>query len=602
MKHGGRWAFIDNSGVPLPSTLDANGYPTSISNGGVYSTVSIPSQAERPGNWKVRWTGEGTISTVSMGGGSVITGSKSGVNGSFTMRPTTTTAIIGISSINVANPITNIEFYYEEDEAALDAGQMFTPRFKELLASAGVIRFLNWQGINGSMVAKWADRRSIDNVVWLSGELRASRFRGTTTNSGNDYTIDLGDGGSPSDKDGHLIRFNADATGGDCTLNGLPIFNRAIQGPTSPAARLFSEQYPLADRQAYVVYDDDLGGWIKDGGGSENPWAGIGNGAPLEVMLALCNEVGAHPWLHVPHMAMDPPTDFATELAAAVKVYTDANAPWMVPRYEPSNEVWNFGNAFPQTRYGWAKAKERWGFDFDHHSWYGRVASLAGEAISDVYGDDRSKYQMVAGVQTFSGGTSGSNSRLGGRHVSIDGGTPASDWVTHIAMANYISPALYGTGTEGTMATAYASADADGKAALAAEYAASVLDPVSGSFTVPKVAQRVTDWKAFADGFGLGLTFYEGGYSPDFGGNATIDALRDASKDAPLLEDYLRTLYSDCLRRGGEFPAVYRLTGTDAWGVWESIYQAGVPPQWVTIAEFARTATPRRTMFRFSAA
>src|SRR5438128_304629 len=44
-----QWSLCDNSGPPEPNTLDGDGYPLSISRGGVYTVHFVPSQAARPG-------------------------------------------------------------------------------------------------------------------------------------------------------------------------------------------------------------------------------------------------------------------------------------------------------------------------------------------------------------------------------------------------------------------------------------------------------------------------------------------------------------------------------------------------------------------------
>lgn len=61
LKTAQNWALADGSAWPEPDTLDSNGYPISISNGGVTTVFDIPSQTARPGNWVVAWDGNGTI-------------------------------------------------------------------------------------------------------------------------------------------------------------------------------------------------------------------------------------------------------------------------------------------------------------------------------------------------------------------------------------------------------------------------------------------------------------------------------------------------------------------------------------------------------------
>ena len=57
------WSLADNGASSDPSTLDDDGYPISISNGGVQSDFFVPTQAKRPGNYIITWSGNGTHST-----------------------------------------------------------------------------------------------------------------------------------------------------------------------------------------------------------------------------------------------------------------------------------------------------------------------------------------------------------------------------------------------------------------------------------------------------------------------------------------------------------------------------------------------------------
>lgn len=76
---------------------------------------------------------------------------------------------------------------------------------------------------------------------------------------------------------------------------------------------------------------------------SYSTWTG-NHGAPIEVMVALANLVGAHPWFNIPHQADD---DYVQKLA---KTVSDLLNPLLRVYVEHSNEVWN--SMFDQFRYG----------------------------------------------------------------------------------------------------------------------------------------------------------------------------------------------------------------------------------------------------------
>jgi hypothetical protein len=188
--------------------------------------------------------------------------------------------------------------------------------------------------------------------------------------------------------------------------------------------------------------------------------------APIEVMVALCNEVGAHPWFVIPFMACDgapntPTTsdlpDFVSKLADYVKKHLN---PGLIPRYEAANEVWN--GMFWATRYAWARTFMRQkSYNgtlsmFDCNNWYGLASSLVAQAIANVYGisqkDVRTQmmYQMVSGGWAVFGlhpvSDPGYLSRFESPlFLSQGGNSPAKNWHTHLAIATYWGVGYWGS-------------------------------------------------------------------------------------------------------------------------------------------------------------
>lgn len=76
-------------------------------------------------------------------------------------------------------------------------------------------------------------------------------------------------------------------------------------------------------------------------------------GVPLEVMVALANQIGADPWFNMPHMADD---TYVRNFATLVR---DTLEPNLIAYVEYSNEVWNF--IFPQAVYARDQAETLWG-------------------------------------------------------------------------------------------------------------------------------------------------------------------------------------------------------------------------------------------------
>jgi hypothetical protein len=680
LKTAQAWTLVDESAVPSPDTLNTDGYPISISNGGVYTVFFVPLQAARAGDYVVGWSGGGTIgrrgfghTIVSGSATNLVTGTWNGLPGRMVVELSGNAADVngridlGITAIDTEDPVTDLWFVHEDDEEDFLAGSVFTQKFKDRLSNFGVVRFIDWQRVNRGNLSLWEHVSPATVFSYDTHWCPAGMFKGTTTNSGDDYTIAGVD--APADKDTICVKFNANATGTAPTLNTI-----AVKGPYGDT--MDTSEKILANRFGTLIYDEDLEAWLKQGGSiAQGDTRGVQGGVPVSLMLQLCNEIGAHPWFHVPHWALDPPTNFATQLATACKTYADANAPWMVPRFEPANEVWNTAQGFNQTRYGWNKANARWASVQDTHNWYGRVLSLMGEAISDVYADDRSRYWVICGIQTSSTPSNSAARLESTRHVADGGGnTPSEDWATHVAPANYFSPTL-STTAELALAHEYNAGDTEEKAAAAAELIDSL--SVNAAFGVPYVGDLMAAWKAWATSYDMALTYYEGGYSPDYlssnntgtitgaskaaqcvltitttqkppvgsdvsiasvggmtelngntyevvavnGNSVTIDvdstgfttytsggvatyvnsmtyrnALRAASKNAPILEHWLRRMYSICLTVGGSFPSCYLLSGaSNAWSVLDpDVFVSPDPPQWTAIEDMATTATPIR--------
>lgn len=525
----GPFTLQDNSGVVSPSQLNAQGFYTdeTLNTTGVYGVFWIPDQTARPGNYVVRWTGTANVNRLNFSN-TIVSGSQSGSNGRFVLTPTGSPDALGGLRIDLGykgvdhlDPITSMAFIHENDEADYLAGRVFSTHFKNLLANFGVIRFLDWLPINRmSGGGKWIHRKPIDYVTYGRDELRGSLYRGTTTNVGDAYTLNLGDGGSPVDKDVHLIQFNASASGDAATLNGVPIRNQ--YGDVTSAG---GNSRPLANSFARLHYDADLGAFLKYGGCVDPGSRWLDNGVPPEICLQLCSEIGAHPWLPIPAFALDPMTDYTTSLATYIR---DNMPSWMIPRFEPCNEVWNSANGFDHTRYGWNKAFAHWGSSFDAHNWYGKVLSTMGEAVSNVYGNNRARYWVVGGVQsvTYTPSITDNDDRFNSTRWVAEGGghTPAKNWATHICQANY-----WGVNYDDTaeLLDAFNYNASSNKPAYITAY----INPQAATLKTSLNAQAAA-WKTYATGFGLNLTNYEGGIYFDYKTGDHVGTITGATQAA----------------------------------------------------------------------
>jgi hypothetical protein len=602
MKTAGNWGFGDNSGWPDPTTLDADGYPTSISNGGVYTILYVPSQSTRPGNYVITWSGNGTIYCGM--NNTLVSGSKTSSTGSGRYVFSTTDSVFMVAIIAVGNPhITNLQVFHAMDEAALQAGQVFGAKFKQRLIEAnfGVVRFLNWQNGNGTNITTWATRRPQTYFTYSASEFRPSLYAGPTVGSGGTYSATL-PGFQLVDKSTITVKFNG-SYNGPCTLNVNGTGNISILNEY--AQPLSANFYPIGGSSqslATFVFDATLRAWMKQGGDAASGSVGLSNGCPPELMIRLCAEIGAHPYFVTPALAIDPATDFIPSLAAYCR---DSGPSWMIPRFEGPNETWNFAGGFCSTYYATAKATA-YGWGADYHNWYGKVMSVLGQALSAVYGNNRAKYQVLCGVQTAYGNstynTTTHNDRLLSTRYLSQAPQPgytasaAENWVTHICCAQYYVPSEDGTVQEMTDAAAFVAASGNSalQASLAAAYAATS-NSGAGSLTISQCAILYANWKAWAMSFKIvKMCGYEGGYSPDYSGGQ-VDLLRAASKLAPSISGFTTMNYNNFVglsnaNFSAEFPSCFQLSGpapsNNVWSVLEDIYQAPNPPQWNAIIAF----------------
>ena len=132
----------------------------------------------------------------------------------------------------------------------------------------------------------------------------------------------------------------------------------------------------------------------------ERPRAGDASytrrGVPVEVMVALANELGADPWFCMPHMADD------GYIHAFAEYVRDNLDPRLKAYAEYSNETWNFG--FVQSRWLADAARARWGARAGDDAWMqyaGLRAAQTGAIWREVFGPEAdARLVRVVAVQT----------------------------------------------------------------------------------------------------------------------------------------------------------------------------------------------------------
>jgi hypothetical protein len=479
----------------------------------------------------VRWLGRCSIG-ISSFSWNVISGSLGlATDGEAIISPdnvsedgTHSTANISFGNIDEGNPPRHFEIVHVDDVDAYDNGAIFNPVFLERCSNFGTLRFVHAKSVNGNLVSKWEHERPESYISYGENYCYClpGAFLGTTTNDGDDFSL-AAEGFVLEDKTGIVFLSNAETTTPAnlrLNVNGtgfVPLRSNAVSvlGTNTLASGVYS----------VAIYDETLNVWMT------KRQSGFRAGMPVSIMLKLCKEAGAHPSLPLYHLAVDPPTDYVAGLAQACKTFAETEAPWMVPVFEGPNEEWNPGAAFEQTQYGWAKALERWGANFDHNNHYGRVLSLMSGAIAAVY-NDPSKYKIHCGVQAVQNASSAA-ARIAGKHVSIDGGIPASAYNPTIVPAIYFSTG-FTVQQEMDAGWALSQLETDEeKQAYADAFLATGPDAASLMATSTMSLKDVfARWSTFATENSLEFGSYEGGPHWDAGSGDRTASITAISKAA----------------------------------------------------------------------
>ncbi len=141
--------------------------------------------------------------------------------------------------------------------------------------------------------------------------------------------------------------------------------------------------------------------WMKTNDSTQSAWAdrplpgdvSYATGVPLEIMIALANELESDPWFNMPHLADD------AYVRAFAEMVRDRLDPTLTAYVEFSNEVWNW--QFAQARWADERARARWGQDGKWLEHYGLRAAEVARIWSEVFADEAEERLMnVISTQT----------------------------------------------------------------------------------------------------------------------------------------------------------------------------------------------------------
>ena len=285
--------------------------------------------------------------------------------------------------------------------------------------------------------------------------------------------------------------------------------------------------------------------WMQRTPLTYSTWA-TKSGAPVEVMIALANLVGAHPWFTLPHQSDEA---YARSFAQMVKEKLD---PALGVYVEHSNEVWN--SLFAQ--YGFLTSR----------------AKAEGLGLSQYHA---LRTRTLAGVFKAELGAE--------RVVSVLGAQAANTWVATSAL-DYLK-GRFGAGALGIDALAIAPYfGVSPTPAEAGKFTAMTMDQFVSyvrTDVFPRETAHMTSHRPVAKKYGLRLLAYEGGQHmvgiAGAEGNAALNTLFDNFNRDPRIKQLYLEYLAIWKREGGElfvhFNDVSRYTKHGRWGALEYVAQ-----------------------------
>lgn len=111
-------------------------------------------------------------------------------------------------------------------------------------------------------------------------------------------------------------------------------------------------------------------------------------GVPMEVMVALANELDADPWFNVPHLADD---DLVRQMA---EIARDGLEPGRVAWVEFSNEVWNL--QFGQAQWAEDQGQARWHRESTWVQYYALRAAEVADIWAETFADPSRLVRVIA--------------------------------------------------------------------------------------------------------------------------------------------------------------------------------------------------------------
>lgn len=325
MHQAGKWS-IRNANVDPANLVDANGWPTSLP-AGAYLTTNLVGDMPyyRAGRYVATFLGDGDLR---ISGSGISNFTRTSANRyEFDVTPNISGITVDVTRVN--GSVRNIKVMPLANEQT-EPEFPFNDNFVATLRGANTIRFMKWfRSADPEIITKKDPITGQATTFYLHSGSGDSVTLAAAADSRNDYYKDM------------LIRVD----------NGNGKVPRLITGynGTTKVARL-NRPLPAGSYAGrnYEIHRYHNLTWSKHP--TPNQFRERHAGVPVELMVKLCNQVQAGPWLSIPSAASD---DYVRGLAQYLKDHLNPDLKIYI---EWGNELWNWGGG-GEAPYYYAQAK-----------------------------------------------------------------------------------------------------------------------------------------------------------------------------------------------------------------------------------------------------
>ena len=416
--------------------LDANGYPTSLSasstpSGGQQFTFvrtllnyNLPTApgASTPypaGTYRLKFIGQGT---VVIGGDANLTltntQASAYVTATFTVSNPSSGLTLSITAINNSSDYPrDISVVQNTYASAYDSGAVFNPAFLSMLSGFSNLRFGNWKNVNNEFTSYTA-------AASLASSATSLTLSSPWALPSGSYPIVFIDGEQRT----------ATFTLGSTAVSWSGGLNKAISS---------ANNWTWGSQSYYATFYLVNNTWAGRSLPSNAFWS-LNDGVPLEVAIALCNQLQAGCHLNVPLMYSDSDITAMAQLVMSGTAIQGGYAALASPlnaSFELSNEVWNsiFADFNMAASFGsltWPSSSSGGGNYEWNRNWFGmRTAQMASDLKSAVSSNLFTRVIPVLGAQAAN--TYAATDALAAPYWTTGTGAPSTYPIKAIAIAPY---------------------------------------------------------------------------------------------------------------------------------------------------------------------